>query len=297
MQLFDYRQLDPTTDQIVREHTAQIRLLVKRTAEDIITIGQRLIEVKFLLGHGRFLAWLATEFHWSERTARNFMNVARSFKSESVADLFTPKTLYLLASPSTPDTARAEVIARAHNGETVTYHDAQAIVNHHRVPMTSNSDEWYTPPPYLEAARLVMGDIDVDPASSELANRTVRAKTYFTKEQDGLCFPWPGRVWLNPPYGKLTADFVARLVESFRSGVTAEAIALVNSYATETGWFRPLWDYTLCFSDHRIHFASGGQPFSRPTSGRIFAYLGPKKAKFACVFRQFGPVVEQVQLD
>jgi hypothetical protein len=39
------------------------------------------------LPHGHFGIWLSVEFDWSERTAQNFMSVARSFKYETIADL------------------------------------------------------------------------------------------------------------------------------------------------------------------------------------------------------------------
>ena len=58
---------------------------------------------------------------------------------------------------------------------------------------SSESVQHYTPRDYAEAARRVMGGIDLDPFSCELANRTVRAARYFcgwdgsaTREHVGL---------------------------------------------------------------------------------------------------------------
>lgn len=65
-----------------------------------------------------------------------------------------------------------------------------------------DSPEWYTPSPFVEAARVVMGEIDLDPASHEEANQIVRAKRLFTIEDDGLKQPWFGRLLVNPPGGK-----------------------------------------------------------------------------------------------
>lgn len=71
-----------------------------------------------------------------------------------------------------------------------------------RTVLTSSaSDEWYTPPEYIEFAHSVMGGIDLDPASNEIAQHWIRAARYFTINDNGLEMPWHGRVWLNPPYG------------------------------------------------------------------------------------------------
>lgn len=126
---FDYAALDTETRIVVQQRTTEIKALMKRAASDIVEIGQKLIEVKARLGHGNFGGWLEAEFDWKERTARNFMTVAEQFKSANFADLqIAPSALYLLAAPSTPETARVEAIARAEEGESITYSRARELI-------------------------------------------------------------------------------------------------------------------------------------------------------------------------
>lgn len=109
--LFDYSQLDTETRIVVQQRTEEIKVLVRRSAQDIIDIGNKLIDVKARLGHGNFGGWLDAEFGWTDRTARQFMAVAEKFKTEKFSDLnIGASALYLLASPSTPESVRVDAI-------------------------------------------------------------------------------------------------------------------------------------------------------------------------------------------
>jgi hypothetical protein len=57
---------------------------------------------------------------------------------------------------------------------------------HVRGTLGTGENEWHTPVEYLEMARRVLGAIDLDPATTEAAQRVVKAAKYFTKETDGL---------------------------------------------------------------------------------------------------------------
>ncbi len=127
-QIFDYSQLEEETSIFVREQTEEIRVLMKRTAEGIRNIGQKLLEIKEKLGHGNFLNWLKAEFNWSEPTAQRFMRVARQFKFINLTDLsIAPSALYVLSAPSTSNSVREEAIFRAQTGENITYAAAKEI--------------------------------------------------------------------------------------------------------------------------------------------------------------------------
>jgi ParB family transcriptional regulator, chromosome partitioning protein len=164
--------------------------------------------------------------------------------------------------------------------------------------MSSKSNEWYTHPKYIDAARRVMGGIDLDPASCATANLLVKATTYYDQEADGLSQPWFGRVWLNPPYGRACHPFVKKLVEEYETGRVTEAILLVNGNGNDTLWFQPLYDYVLCFSAGRPKFIPGDaeNKKSGPAHGSCFVYFGPNPQKFNAEFKAFGNVVHRYRV-
>lgn len=71
---------------------------------------------------------------------------------------------------------------------------------------SSEHAEHYSPAWLAELACVLMGGIDVDPASSGKANRVIGARKYYTKATNGYNKPWPGRVFLNPPGGICEAE-------------------------------------------------------------------------------------------
>ncbi|MBV8887015.1 MAG: DUF3102 domain-containing protein [Chroococcidiopsidaceae cyanobacterium CP_BM_RX_35] len=134
---FDYNSLDAETSAFIQQQTDEIRGLVKRTAQGILEIGQKLIDIKGKLGHGQFGNWLAAEFTWSWVTANRFMNVAKYMGQIHHNEEFDSRALYLLSAPSTPENARAEAIARAQTGEFITYAKAKAIKQKYALPTKS----------------------------------------------------------------------------------------------------------------------------------------------------------------
>lgn len=154
--------------------------------------------------------------------------------------------------------------------------------------------EWYTPPEYINAARDVMGGIDLDPATSVKANETVQADAIFTEEDDGLEHNWNGRVWLNPPYGKGSGQFTTKLVAEYEAGRVDEAVLLLNAYGFDSEWFQPLWQFPICFTDHRIEFTSPDKDSGGPANGNIFVYLGGDVEAFIDQFEQYGTIVQAV---
>lgn len=163
-----------------------------------------------------------------------------------------------------------------------------------RQPGKRDSDSWFTPSQYVEAARSVLGRIDLDPFSSAEANLTVGARHYFTEADDAFTKVWAaGTVWMNPPYGRAFRASIEKFVNEFTSGHFRAGIVLCNN-ATETRAGQLLFKTAsaVAFPDHRISFTNvDGKKVSGNTRGQMFAYFGPKVALFRKVFSQFGSVL------
>jgi hypothetical protein len=80
----------------IEKTTAEILILKDQTAQNIIEIGRRLIEVKERLEHGEYLKWLKEKVDFTERTAQRFVKVATVFSNTTpVSHLGTRKLLAL----------------------------------------------------------------------------------------------------------------------------------------------------------------------------------------------------------
>ncbi len=380
--LFDYTQLDTETRIVVRQRTEEIKVLVRRSAQDIIDIGGKLIDVKTRLGHGNFGGWLKAEFGWGRTTAHKFMQISEGFSNVQNSEHLNLsfETMAYLAAPSTPEEIRIEAIERAQAGEVITHKEVVGMVSAHKeisratelppnatpikltpplaknfisaqpasdvietsvrfvraqpisideyeddvqeiededdsmadyveptyvapaqskphVSHNSGNNEWYTPKEYIAAARSVLGWIDLDPATSELANTIVQADEFYTAADDGLAQQWTGKVWMNPPYAKdLVVKFAEKLCYHFEQGDVTDAIVLVNN-ATETRWFQRMAQSAacVCFPKSRVKFwqppdedtgeegETGG-----PLQGQAILYFGIKVPEFVSAFSPFG---------
>lgn len=175
--------------------------------------------------------------------------------------------------------------------ERVTTNIIEAAKKAH-VSNNSGNNEWYTPPTFIEAAHMVFGGFDLDPASSDIANQTVRAVRFFTAEDDGLSQNWPvGRIWMNPPYAQpLIGRFAAKFAGEIRRG--SSGIVLVNN-ATETAWFQELAGVcaAICFPQSRIRFLDPEGNPGAPLQGQAILYFGTKPEIFSAEFDRFGAVL------
>lgn len=230
-------------------------------------------------------------------------------KADIVRDAgFTPKQVerfqQMAAHPEIVEQAKAEarenddIVSRSSvlskiREETIAKQEPPAEQEQvHRPHVTNNSgnNEWYTPSQYIELACKVLGNIDLDPASCELANETVQAERFFTVEDDALAQEWIGKVWMNPPYStELITKFTEKFVDEFTEGRITEGIVLVNN-ATETAWFVNMANTAsaVVFPRGRIRYLSPSRESLTPLQGQAFLYFGDNSQRFLSVFRRLG---------
>lgn len=181
------------------------------------------------------------------------------------------------------------------DGRAPTKADVQrAVAGKPHVSQNSGENEWYTPEPFIVAARAAMGNIDVDPASSAIANKTIKAKTFYTADDNGLLKAWNGNVWMNPPYAQpLVAQFSEAVSAKYDSKEIKRACILVNN-ATETAWFQRMLDSAaaVCFLRGRVRFLDpNGDPSGAPLQGQAVIYMGENPFRFTRAFSELGRVL------
>lgn len=229
----------------------------------------------------------------SERTVRAAVRVKDEGTPELVAAVESGIASVSAASviASEPREAQREIVARVESNETTFAKAAQEIHNHRA--QGTGENEWYTPQEYVEAAREVLGDFDLDPASSDIAQQRIKAAEYFTLADDGLSKDWYGRVWLNPPYAQpAIRQFIEKLCAEYSDSDVVGAVLLTHNY-TDTAWFHIAAQQAsaICFTRGRIGFLSPEGKRAAPTQGQAFFYFGPDSERFADVFQRFGLVV------
>lgn len=166
------------------------------------------------------------------------------------------------------------------------------LINPRDLDASDQSDGWYTPHWMIDAARLVLGRIDIDPATCAAAQAIVQAETWYTATEDGLVQPWRGAVWCNPPYSDVT-PWSDRMVRLYQSGEIEAGMMLVNCSCSPK-WAPPLWKNAdaVCLLGRRVNFWHPTKTNANGSYDRdsVLFYFGPKRELFASVFDQYGVI-------
>lgn len=138
---------------------------------------------------------------------------------------------------------------------------------------SSGFEAWATPQWLLDRLHQVFGTFDLDPCSSTKDRRTarVKAKAYFTADDDGLSLPWTGIVFLNPPYGRQLRYWTSKAKSEQQAGHAKTVIALVPARTDTKWWHEDIAGHaTVFFLKGRLSFGDGEQPAPFPSALAIW---------------------------
>ena len=168
--------------------------------------------------------------------------------------------------------------------------------------VNSQSNNWCTPPKYVEAVRKVFGGrIALDPCSNEWS--IVNADTEFQlPEHDGLKEKWDfPTVYMNPPYGAdrergtTIKHWLYKCAHAFKH-YHSEVLALVPVAANTSHWKEYVWGRAtaVCFLyDTRLRFLIEGEDIGKGAPmACAMVYWGEHFRIFYEVFIEFGSVVD-----
>lgn len=166
--------------------------------------------------------------------------------------------------------------------------------NHQLQNQTSGKVEYYTPPHIIEAARAVLGWIDLDPFSCEAANQIVGAREYWTiqTEPDQFDRPWYGRVWMNHPFIRgFSGACLGKLVAEFEAGNVMAALCITYANTSEQ-YFQPLLRRPQCYLYPRTNYVDAqGNKIRGVTKGSVVTYFGPRLLAFEQAFSPLGAIM------
>lgn len=148
-----------------------------------------------------------------------------------------------------------------------------------------SSVEWYTPPYIFKVLGL---KFDLDPCQPPGGISWIPATRHLTVEDDGLYAKWDGRVWLNPPYGKKTTEWLERM------SIHRNGVALVFS-RTDCSWFHRYIATAdaILFLRGRVKFVDGSGCDSKagPGCGSVMAAWGDDNVQAIAGMKSLGTLM------
>jgi phage N-6-adenine-methyltransferase len=130
----------------------------------------------------------------------------------------------------------------------------------------SQSDNWSTDPAFFAQLDEEF-DFTLDACASA---SNAKCERYFTIQDDGLSQIWTGRTWVNPPYGRTIARWIAKGLQSVRQG-SAELVVLLVPSKTDTRWWHELCvQGEIRYIKGRLRFGDLKYPAPFPSARVVF---------------------------
>jgi site-specific DNA-methyltransferase (adenine-specific) len=135
--------------------------------------------------------------------------------------------------------------------------------------------EWGTPTEMFASLDKRFGPFTLDPCASA---SNAKCPIYYTREMDGLKFPWVGKVFMNPPYGAQIARWVQK---AYLERNNCDVIVGLLPASTDTKWF-----HSYVYHKALVNFVKGrvlfiGHKNCRPNFPSMIAVWRPDRCNEA----------------
>ncbi|MCP5523225.1 MAG: adenine methyltransferase [Verrucomicrobiales bacterium] len=141
----------------------------------------------------------------------------------------------------------------------------ESTVSRHAVHFSSRSEEWSTPQGLFDTLDAEFG-FTLDPCAT---HQNAKCERHFTRAEDGLRQDWGQEVvFMNPPYGRGIAPFMAKAYESAQAGATV--VCLVPARTDTRWWHRYAMKGEIRLMRGRLKF--GGCRNSAPFPSAIVVF-------------------------
>ncbi len=130
---------------------------------------------------------------------------------------------------------------------------------------SSGSPEWETPPDLFARLDAEFGFTLDACASAENA----KCPAYYTQEQDALCLPWTGSVWMNPPYGRTLGRW---LEKAYASSLTGATVVCLVPARTDAAWWHRWVMRAAEVRVLRLRLRFSGSPINAPFPSALVVF-------------------------
>lgn len=255
--------------------TSRLQILesvIEKGKQTFIEVGKALLEIRetrlYRINYLTFETYCRERWNWGHSRVNQLMDAAEISTVVEVQNERQAREL----TPLRDEPEKIKQVweqAKSNYGPNPTAEEVRST--RLGVHFSSATDEWATPQDLFNELNSEFGftlDVCASPDNA-------KCKRFFTRETNGLAQKWTGVCWMNPPYGDVIGDWVAKAHET---GEQSTVVCLVPA-RTDTAWW---WDHArhgeVRFLRGRLKF--GGAESSAPFPSAVVIFGKPACVKW-----------------
>lgn len=250
---------------------AELEAVVERGLNTFVEVGQALLEIRdsrlYRESHLSFEEYCRDRWQISKPHATRLIQASQVVAAVPIGtapanEAQARELVPLLPEPEDLREIWAEIV-EAHEEPTAAI-VRDVVQSRMGVHYSSATDLWATPQDLFDQLDAEFGfTLDVCATS-----QNAKCAAFYDAELDGLSQPWSGICWMNPPYGDVIPQWIAKAHDAANAGATV--VCLVPA-RVDTGWW---WDHCrfaeIRFLRGRLKFGGGDSSAPFPSAVVIF---------------------------